>query len=400
MFYAQERLGKTRYRTPEGFLLCVDVPISRVGTFDYKKSEAGIDGGDVVKVTRSPEELFKPEAIGSFEGKPITIGHADFANPNNYQKVSRGVVQNVRRGEGEKADLLLADLMICDAEAIDKVESGKLTELSIGYEASVIADGFGVGHHADFVGNHVALVESARCGSVCKFGDGKMSIFSTILDALKDARALLEGGDKEKLAEAFDKIEAQANEGVKAEEAKPEGDEADKEPPKGEIGDEEPKKEAGDEADLAERVNALEAKINELLAKLEEPKPEGDEEPTDEVVVIVPEDEAEKVFDEAEELAGEAVKRPQGDSKDGKGFTVDTMRRVKLNALKSAKAISDKIGDVRKLQGDSIDFAFETALKLKRTAKNPQPVGRYFDSAVKLDKVAMINKRNLEFWKK
>ena len=43
-FYTVEQLSPRREKTPEGFLLCKDVPISRVGEFDYTPLETGIAG--------------------------------------------------------------------------------------------------------------------------------------------------------------------------------------------------------------------------------------------------------------------------------------------------------------------------------------------------------------------
>ena len=79
--YTVEQIGPHRERTPEGYLLCRDVPISRVGDFEYTPLEAGIRGvnGKVI-LTRSPEALFSPETIASFEGKPVVIGHDTFAD--------------------------------------------------------------------------------------------------------------------------------------------------------------------------------------------------------------------------------------------------------------------------------------------------------------------------------
>jgi len=41
-FYAVERVSPSIEKTPEGYLICRGVPISRVGTFDYSALEAGL----------------------------------------------------------------------------------------------------------------------------------------------------------------------------------------------------------------------------------------------------------------------------------------------------------------------------------------------------------------------
>ena len=67
-FYAVERVSPRREKTPEGYLICKDVPISRVGEFEYTALEMGgaVKGkGGKVIMTRTPEELFRPETKGS-----------------------------------------------------------------------------------------------------------------------------------------------------------------------------------------------------------------------------------------------------------------------------------------------------------------------------------------------
>src|SRR5260363_78910 len=54
--------------------------------------------------------------------------------PQNWNTLAKGVTQHVRRGEGEQDGLLLADLLITDAFAIQQVRAG-LREVSCGYEA-------------------------------------------------------------------------------------------------------------------------------------------------------------------------------------------------------------------------------------------------------------------------
>lgn len=75
-------------------------------------------------VWRPEEQIFNPETIASFEAKPVVIGHARFADPDNWREIAVGTTQNVRRGEGDKSDFLLADLLLTDRKAIEAVESG------------------------------------------------------------------------------------------------------------------------------------------------------------------------------------------------------------------------------------------------------------------------------------
>ena len=73
-----EKLSEHRYKTPEGYLVCVDAILARTGKQFYKHSQV-YDGStdDItdVEVDRKPEQVFSPQAIASFENKPLTIQH-------------------------------------------------------------------------------------------------------------------------------------------------------------------------------------------------------------------------------------------------------------------------------------------------------------------------------------
>ena len=77
-FYTVGKLGKTREVTPEGYLLCRDVPLACTGSLLYGEGEVPVtaDAGIIV-ITRGDDDLFRPETIASFEGKPITNDHPD-----------------------------------------------------------------------------------------------------------------------------------------------------------------------------------------------------------------------------------------------------------------------------------------------------------------------------------
>lgn len=161
--------------TREGFLLCRDVPIARTGVQEYAPGgdmpiEAA-EGGGPIRVRREPEEVFAPEATASFEGKPVVVDHPDEdVTPVTWRELAVGHAQNVRRGEGVQSDLLLADLMITDQEAIDLVRGG-LREISCGYDADYEEEAPGRGRQMNIRGNHIALVQRGRCGGRCRIND-------------------------------------------------------------------------------------------------------------------------------------------------------------------------------------------------------------------------------------
>lgn len=171
-FYTTEQLSEHMATTPEGFLVCFDVPITRVGVFEYKANEVPIEGnGGLVKIQRGEDQVFSEETIKSFEGKPVTINHPnDFVTPENWKDLAHGTLQNVRRGEGEESDLLIADLCLTTSDAISLVKAG-LRQVSCGYDAQYEQVKPGLGRQKDIIGNHLALVVKGRAGNRCAIMD-------------------------------------------------------------------------------------------------------------------------------------------------------------------------------------------------------------------------------------
>lgn len=174
-YYSPASLSEHIQLTPEGFLICLDVPIARAGDLLYGPEETPITPGHgPTVVTRTIEDIHAPETIASFEGKPVTLNHpmgGDFVTPENWKHLAVGTVQHVRPGSGEDADKLLADLLITDSSAIIAVQSKALREVSCGYEANFIEEAPGKGRQTNILGNHVALVAAGRCGAECAISD-------------------------------------------------------------------------------------------------------------------------------------------------------------------------------------------------------------------------------------
>jgi hypothetical protein len=172
-FYTTERLGPKQSLTPEGFLLCEEVPIARTGFLIYGPDETPIEPGPggFVKIYRDPEEVFHPDAMASFMGKPATNDHPDEdVTPENWRELAVGTAFNIRRGVGAMDDLLLADLLITCPVTIKLIQEGK-REVSCGYEADYDEIAPGAGRQTSIRGNHIALVESGRCGPRCAISD-------------------------------------------------------------------------------------------------------------------------------------------------------------------------------------------------------------------------------------
>lgn len=170
--YYGSRISENMTRTPEGFLVCHNVPIARTGTQQYLGREIQTkvednNENEIVTVYRLPEEVFDKATIASFEGKIFTDDHPNnWVDTDNASIYTKGVATNIRRGKGEEDDLLLADIIVYDKQVIDKIlgNSGhKKREISCGYECNYIKykDGY---KQIDIVGNHVSLVDAARAG--------------------------------------------------------------------------------------------------------------------------------------------------------------------------------------------------------------------------------------------
>ncbi|MFV7500455.1 DUF2213 domain-containing protein [Acinetobacter pittii] len=175
-FYTTGQIGRTRETTPEGYLLCRDVPLARIGKLLYGDGEVPVtaDNSGLIIIERGEDVLFDPRTIASFEGKPVTDDHPeDWVTPENWKKLSNGTAHDVRRGEDEDSDCLVADLLITDKDMIDAVMKGKV-EISLGYDADYTEISVGKGIQTNIFGNHIALVKKGRCGSRCKIGDSFM----------------------------------------------------------------------------------------------------------------------------------------------------------------------------------------------------------------------------------
>lgn len=198
-----EKLSEHREFTPEGYLLCKGAALARTGVLRYLKNEVDPDlmkgsDSDEALLYRDEAEVFDPRAMASFEGKPLTLDHPDCdVNPDNWRDLGRGIVLNVRRGSGAESDLLLADILVTDAEAIGLIKNG-LRELSCGYDTKLEIIRPGIGRQTQIRGNHVALVDRGRAGARCSIKDTeetmakKPSLFDKMKKLLKDEEEELE----------------------------------------------------------------------------------------------------------------------------------------------------------------------------------------------------------------
>lgn len=175
-FLIAERISANKYKTPEGYLVCVDSVLARTGKQTYRKNEIFVDCNDdtEIEVDRKPEEVFSEATLASFENKPITIEHPDEdVNTGNVKTLAVGFVRDIHRGKDNGQDVMLGTLVITDEEAISAVESGELLDLSCGYDCDI--EDSANPQQKNIRGNHVALCENGRAG------------IARIVDSIEDA---------------------------------------------------------------------------------------------------------------------------------------------------------------------------------------------------------------------
>lgn len=209
-YFFKTRLGNTRYQLADGSVLFKDVPIARTGEQEYDTTErpelVPNDRGKVI-VRRTPEEVFSERAMASFEGMAVTVGHPRdfggqiiFVTPDNWRQLAHGHIQNVRRGTGDKSDLLLADVIVKTPEALQAIDDGD-DEVSCGYDADYEQISPGLANQSAITANHLALVPNGRAGFRCAVGDSMPSTTKNWFTRLLKARKT---GDAAEMASLID----------------------------------------------------------------------------------------------------------------------------------------------------------------------------------------------------
>ncbi|QHM71286.1 DUF2213 domain-containing protein [Mixta intestinalis] len=414
-YFFTTRLGETRFELADGSLLCKDVPIARTGTQTYLPEEIDLEPGPdgLVVVYRTEDEVFSPETVASFEGVAVTLGHPEdadgnivFVNPANYAELAHGHIQNVRRGTGDKSDLLLADVLVKRQEAIDAINAG-LTDVSCGYDAQYKQLSPGKGKQYQITGNHLAIVDRGRAGSRCAIGDSApkpkekplMSWFKSLAKAIKTK-------DEDALQQLIDEAPDMPSDGMSsipgvtinmnvpsqatslpAEQQTT----ADEKP-------EEEDKPTGDE-EVPAWAQAIIARLDKLEGKTTDSNPDPKDTPTGDEDA---EEDAKVTGDAAYKrnlIADAEIILP--------GFKPTGDQGLKRQVLNQAVQTGDSlkafgITDFTKAPKATVDAIFTAAVELNR-AKNhitPTAVTPTRDSARGPITPAELNKINADFWKR
>lgn len=145
--------------TSEGYLM--DRPIlTSVGIFEYTNSD-----GSLRRELRLPEDVFDPESLKSYRGKPIIVTHdAGLITKDNIAENSIGTIlsEGYQSGDDVRAEIVIHDT--------DELKSSGYRELSLGYNVELDeTPGVYEGEPYDAIQrniriNHLALVDEARAG--------------------------------------------------------------------------------------------------------------------------------------------------------------------------------------------------------------------------------------------
>lgn len=180
--------------TPNGYL-SVPARIARDGVQEYFAIELGDlfrdrEWDDIIRLYRPPEEVFAADSLASFNRLPVTDNHPwEDVTAANWKEHAVGMTEGEAKQDGR---FVSQTLLITDAGAVNDVQRGK-RELSAGW--TFIPDmSPGVtpeGETYDLIareirGNHIAIVDAARCGPECRAGDAAKS--PAIAARLKDSR--------------------------------------------------------------------------------------------------------------------------------------------------------------------------------------------------------------------
>jgi hypothetical protein len=147
------------YFTPEGFL--VDKPIvTTCGVFVYKNAD-----GTPRRELRLPEDVFDPESLASYKGKPVIITHGPgTVDTENVMNESIGTILTGGLPDGKD---VRAEIVIHD---VNKLRRIPYRQLSLGYVCKLDwKAGIFQGQEYDAVQkhiriNHLAIVRAARAG--------------------------------------------------------------------------------------------------------------------------------------------------------------------------------------------------------------------------------------------
>lgn len=307
------------YYTEEGYLK--DNPIvTRTGIFEYVNAD-----GTISRELRLPEEVFDPESLSSYKGKPVIVTHdAGCIDKDNVHQEQIGTILSEGYQDGNK---VRAEIIIHDT---DVLKTCGLRELSLGYNLDLeYSSGEWNGQHYDVIQrniriNHLALVREARAGETARLNidsrdkTKKSKEDSSMKKNIKKTKKRSDGLlSPEQLALAIEEYKARRAQRLAAKADEESTEEVVSVPPA--TDNEETAAAQATPVEAIDEDAPVEEKVEILKDRRDRRDAEGDPESTEEAMsVIANQDEdidilfdiidsllAEKAFDEAEETQTE-----------------------------------------------------------------------------------------------
>ncbi len=259
------------YYTAEGYL--VDRPVvTSTGIFEYIEAN-----GSKRRELRLPEDVFDPESLKSYRGKPIIITHeAGLITKDNVGEEEIGTImsEGYRSGEDVRAEVIIHDT--------DKMKAAGLKALSLGYNLDLEeTPGMWNGQHYDAIQrniriNHLALVADARAGERARLNiDSRDAKNSKGAQGMKKTRKTTHGDSiltDEELAKA---IEDYKKRRAQSAVAKEDADEPEKEVPVVSAEPENVPEKAEPKPDAEDDADAITSKVEAVKANKEQRAQEG-----------------------------------------------------------------------------------------------------------------------------
>lgn len=210
------------YFTKEGYL--IDHPIvTSAGIFEYANPD-----GSIRRELRLPEEVFAPESLESYKGKPVIITHnAGYVDKENVEDETIGTIlsEGYRDGDHVRAEIIIHNT--------DAMKSCGLRELSLGYNLR-LEETPGVWNgqpydaiQRDIAINHLALVRRARAGEQARLNIDAQKTTATGGKTMSEKNDRTDGMMNPELASAVEAFRQRRAERIKpavdAEGAEPAG---------------------------------------------------------------------------------------------------------------------------------------------------------------------------------
>lgn len=233
--FKRDAVGKIIWKRTKGGAIAKDADGDPIPEYEM---QFGLEPDKLYPVLRGPDALFDSDAIESFNGLPIRVGHLMIGDEKKNDKDDKdkklnsadknpndGCIYNVRPSLDEPG-FLIADFCIYTDRMKDVLKDGKIRELSLGYTCIYEKeDGEYEGvpymfKQTNLRGNHLALVKHGRCGSsVCVY-DQAVVTFDSLpegipemeqkkeetkeLDRAKALASAIKGGDEQLAQDCLD----------------------------------------------------------------------------------------------------------------------------------------------------------------------------------------------------